>query len=601
MSSGRVSPRVRKAVETFDPDREASRPQFAKGHSSRSAAPKPPSPKPNAAAMLQAAAARPRSASPKGGAASAASPRSAAEEQGAAAAGPPGAAAAQGGDGGSGSSAGGGAQQQQQKQQKQKPQPQPQPQQPQQNPADARQAWAAARATANGSRPEGGRYQTKGARQCKNCGGWGHFQKTCPLRFGQDPSMRIYQPPPNNGQKSRRSVQKEYVSPWMQELPPEIPRDSSWSDQVFHAREGSRKHQPPVRDIPYSGSEKGRFDKLKDIGVVAGEWTPEEDAALVAMVTAEGAGEWTTKCVRLGASCGFRSSTAIRKRWNRLSGLEPSARSKMTDVSVLQDGGWGDSGNKRKVPPEFDNEQQQEQDGAAAAAATADGSFPQDASVCKGCIPRSKAKHTCGKQYSQATAARRYGADYVHRAWGNDGKIVGSPRSANNSDGGRAASPVSPEAAQAAPGVMELTQAPQHTASPSDQSNMPKGECDFCRRTDGGDTVRSGCSCRDDYYGCSGYVHVTCLMKAAEEEPQIMHDCPKCEQRWTGELAIELGTHTHLLTANYRSHSRVYLYLFLREATRGRRLPLTDGALSNRKCDCNNCRLGQRGTRAHEQ
>ena len=49
---------------------------------------------------------------------------------------------------------------------------------------------------------------------------------------------------------------------------------------------------------------------------VTGEWLPKEDAALTALVHSETVGEWTVKCATLGQGCGFRSSTAIRKRWN---------------------------------------------------------------------------------------------------------------------------------------------------------------------------------------------------------------------------------------------------------------------------------------------
>ena len=126
---------------------------------------------------------------------------------------------------------------------------------------------------------------------------------------------------------------------------------------------------------------------LTEIGVAAGEWMPEEDAALMAIVAAEGPGDWTTKSVTLGAACGFRSSTAVRKRYNRLAGIEGPVRS------------TGESqGAKRKAPPEFDQ---------TWATSSFDSFSPNG--VCKGCIPRSKAKHSCGKQYPQATAARRYG------------------------------------------------------------------------------------------------------------------------------------------------------------------------------------------------
>lgn len=368
------------------------------------------------------------------------------------------------------------------------------------------------------------RYETKGARQCKNCGGWGHFAKTCPLRFGQQPR--------DDGEA--RTPAEAYAGPWTQ------PPDAS---QVFHARDASKggKGGPTARQTPYSGSDKGRYEKLQEIGVVAGEWKPQEDAALMALVDLEGPGDWTTKSVTLGAACGFRSSTAIRKRYNRLAGIEGPAKST----------GSGDfQGTKRKVPPEFDR--------AGASASVAGQPFPQGG-ICKGCIPRSKAKHTCGRQYSYATAARRYGADYASRGYGSDGKILQNPRSSS----GREVSLMNQRNAQSqlpscaacerqrkgcvhavdiipAP-LAEILLPPNPQQASPNQGNIPKGECDFCRRRDGGETLRTGCGCRDSFYGFAGYAHVSCLMKAAEDDDQIFHDCPKCEQRWKGELAIELS------------------------------------------------------------
>ena len=366
-----------------------------------------------------------------------------------------------------------------------------------------------------------GRKEGTGTRQCRNCGGWGHFAKTCPVRFAQYPQSLEE----DDGARIE-------------------PPDLSKVAQVFHARDGL-KGEPPPREIPYSGSEKGRYEKLQEIGVAAGEWTAEEDAALMAIVAAEGPGDWTTKSVTLGAACGFRSSTAVRKRYNRLAGIEGPVKS----------AGSGESqGVKRKASPEFDQTW-------ATVSAPFDTSSPNG--FCKGCIPRSKAKHTCGKQYSQATATRRYGADYALREYGNDAKILqnsrGSPGTDLEEDSTNQTSfqwSQSPSCAACErggkrcvhkvdlmmPGASSGLPLPPSTKRAAlSQTGVPKGECDFCRRRDGGETLRTGCGCRDSFYGFAGYAHVTCLMKAAEEDEEIMHDCPKCEQRWKGELAVELA------------------------------------------------------------
>lgn len=362
-----------------------------------------------------------------------------------------------------------------------------------------------------------GRKESTGTRQCRNCGGLGHFAKTCPLGPAQYPLSQE-----DDGARME---------------PPDLSKVAT----VFHARDGL-KGQPPPREIPYSGSEKGRYGKLQEIGVAAGEWMPEEDAALMAIVAAEGPGDWTTKSVTLGAACGFRSSTAVRKRYNRLAGIEGPVRS------------TGESqGAKRKAPPEFDQ---------TWATSSFDSFSPNG--VCKGCIPRSKAKHSCGKQYPQATAARRYGSDYAKREYGNDGKIIqidsrGNPGidfkgdstnhpslqwsqspscAACEREGKRCAHKVDLMMPGASSG---LPLPPSTKRSAQSETSALKGECDFCRRRDGGETLRTGCGCRDSFYGFAGHAHVTCLMKAAEEDEEIMHDCPKCEQRWKGELAIELA------------------------------------------------------------
>ncbi len=326
----------------------------------------------------------------------------------------------------------------------------------------------------------------------------------------------------------------------MQPPPAQTPADGSRmqppdSNQVFHSRNGIRG-PPPPREIPYAGSEKGRYEKLQQIGVVAGEWKPEEDAALLALVNAEGPGAWTTKSETLGAATGYRSSTALRKRYNRLAGIEGPARpARRGEPQSI----------KRTVPPEFD------QIGAMNG-------------FCKGCVPRSKSKHTCGKQYSPATAARRYGEDYASREYGSDGKIL------QNSHGSPGTDSKLPSCAACQrerkhcvhkvdvmmPGVLRGLSLPQEEGINGTGRSLreagksfPKGECDFCRRREGGATLRTGCACRDSFYGFAGYIHMACLMKAAEKDEQIMYECPKCKQRWQGELAIELARYNRSRSA----------------------------------------------------
>ena len=88
---------------------------------------------------------------------------------------------------------------------------------------------------------------------------------------------------------------------------------------------------PTVR----KSAEQGPDEKIQEMGgtgcaggaagAVAGEWNPEEDAALLlAMVEAKGPGDWTTKSVTLGF--GFRSPTALRKRYDWLAGTEGAAK-----------------------------------------------------------------------------------------------------------------------------------------------------------------------------------------------------------------------------------------------------------------------------------
>ncbi len=330
--------------------------------------------------------------------------------------------------------------------------------------------------------------------------------------------------------------------------PAQTPADGSRmqppdSRQVFHARNGTHA-APPAREVPYAGSEKGRYDKLQQIGVVAGEWKPEEDAALLAIVAAEGPGAWSTKSKTLGAATGYRSSTALRKRYNRLAGIEGPARSSGSREP-----------QKRKLPPEFDN-----------VGAFASEIYSMMNGSCKGCVPRSKSKHTCGKQYSPATAARRYGADYASREYGSDGTILQNWHvTGDEADLTSQTDSQLPSCAACQrqrrrcvhkvdvmmPGPLLGLPLPPETKRSSRvfRQSCPTGECDFCRRREGGKTLRTGCGCRDSFRGFAGYAHVSCVVKAAEKDQQIMHDCPKCTQRWQGELAIELARYNRTSSA----------------------------------------------------
>lgn len=96
------------------------------------------------------------------------------------------------------------------------------------------------------------------------------------------------------------------------------------SSQGFHAHCAINGALLP-RETPYSGSQKRKYPSeksLQEMGSVSGEWNPEEDAALLALVAAEGPGDWRVKSVALGAACGFRSPTALRKRYHRLQPAE---------------------------------------------------------------------------------------------------------------------------------------------------------------------------------------------------------------------------------------------------------------------------------------
>ena len=50
--------------------------------------------------------------------------------------------------------------------------------------------------------------------------------------------------------------------------------------------------------------------------------------------------------------------------------------------------------------------------------------------------------------------------------------------------------------------------------------------------------LHGGCACR----GGSGFAHVACIAKAAQETNEDMwEDCPTCKQMWTGQMALGLA------------------------------------------------------------
>ena len=91
--------------------------------------------------------------------------------------------------------------------------------------------------------------------------------------------------------------------------------------------------QPPAHDpslrapeaLPGTVSARGRYAALREQGITAGRWTADEDSALIAIVREQGEGDWSAKSKALGGSCGHRSDTALRKRWDILGKCAPES------------------------------------------------------------------------------------------------------------------------------------------------------------------------------------------------------------------------------------------------------------------------------------
>ena len=90
----------------------------------------------------------------------------------------------------------------------------------------------------------------------------------------------------------------------------------------------SPAYDPSLRapeTLPGTVSARGRYAALRKQGITAGRWTADEDSALIAIVREQGEGDWSAKSKALGGSCGHRSDTALRKRWDILGKCAPES------------------------------------------------------------------------------------------------------------------------------------------------------------------------------------------------------------------------------------------------------------------------------------
>jgi tetratricopeptide (TPR) repeat protein len=64
---------------------------------------------------------------------------------------------------------------------------------------------------------------------------------------------------------------------------------------------------------------------------------------------------------------------------------------------------------------------------------------------------------------------------------------------------------------------------------------QPPAECFIC--LEGHGLLLRGCACR----GSAGFVHLSCMVTAAQANGARWHTCPTCEQRWTGRLKLAIA------------------------------------------------------------
>ena len=75
------------------------------------------------------------------------------------------------------------------------------------------------------------------------------------------------------------------------------------------------------------------------------------------------------------------------------------------------------------------------------------------------------------------------------------------------------------------------------------RSHQLSAECFICLESQG--LLLRGCACR----GSAGFMHLSCLVTAAQVNAARWHTCPTCEQRWTGRLKLAIArAHYDLLT-----------------------------------------------------
>lgn len=146
----------------------------------------------------------------------------------------------------------------------------------------------------------------KRSRQCKNCGGSGHYQKTCPLRFGASaaavqefdgengPRKVPVAPPPgpngSNGSKKRIDLLGAAAAT------SDNAADANGADNVGAQGEPKKRRRAKKRETPNI------------------PWDEHEIAQFKWMVEEEGPSNWESKAQRLGTG---RTKKALHTRWMR--------------------------------------------------------------------------------------------------------------------------------------------------------------------------------------------------------------------------------------------------------------------------------------------
>ena len=77
-------------------------------------------------------------------------------------------------------------------------------------------------------------------------------------------------------------------------------------------------------------------------------------------------------------------------------------------------------------------------------------------------------------------------------------------------------------------------------ADAADEEESSGRECWVCLNSGadaGGQRLLRGCACR----GTAGWVHLQCLVSAAQHKPTMWSQCPSCKQRYTGTLLLKLS------------------------------------------------------------